>query len=84
MNKAIIIITVIIILAIIGVAVWFYWSQTRNLESIQVEPPSAAPQQSATPKESDSVSDINADLEGIETIDLDKEFKEIDADLNNL
>jgi uncharacterized protein YpmB len=84
MNKAIIIITAIIILAIICVAVWFYWSQTQNLESIQMESPGVAPQQSATLKESDSVSAINADLEGAGEIDLDKEFKDIDADLNNL
>jgi hypothetical protein len=49
-----------------------------------VQPPTpSTPVEKVAPKE-DSVTAINQDLDKIETLDLEKQFQEIDQDLNSL
>jgi FtsZ-interacting cell division protein ZipA len=76
MKKTLIIILAIIIVAIL---VWYWWSSS-----------SSAPQQQETsptvqnPAPNDTTSAINKELEGIDLGDLDREFQNIDSDLNSL
>ncbi len=75
------------ILAAVGFAVWWFLGEMRALESpagIEVNPVQTINKQEQTVEGDDSPQAIEKDLSDIEDIDLDKEFKEIDADLQNL
>ena len=58
----------IIIIIIVAVVLQFWWWSVRQTA---VEAPS-------------DTSDINQDLEGLDVNSLDKEFEQVDRDLNNL
>jgi len=46
--------------------------------------PVPTPKVEKIPPKEDSVAAINQDLQGVEILDLEKEFQEIDQDLNSL
>lgn len=77
MNKKLSIFLVIIVLLIVitavGIVVW-------KMQSSYVTPPTDEP----TTVLDDSTSAIDQSLENLNIGDLDKEFQEIDSDLNNL
>lgn len=82
MNKTILI-SIIVVIAIV-VVVLIAKPFSRKEKPIPVE---QAPEAQVTPPLSakeDSTASINQALEAVETIDLDKEFQAIDADLQNL
>jgi len=83
-NTVLIIAFLVLIAVLIGVWYWF-WTQSNKLEIVQKSNQVSTPEkvEVVSPKE-DSVSSINSELEAIETTDLDKEFQEIDNDLNSL
>jgi len=58
----------VIIIIIVAAALVFWWWSVRQ---ISVEAPS-------------DTSDINQDLEDLDVNSLDKEFEQVDQDLNNL
>lgn len=70
---------ILILILVILVGVWYWWSKKVSVPTAPVKKPT----EKVIPKE-DSVSAINQELEGIQTLDLEKEFKEIDQDLNSL
>jgi len=63
----------VLIVLVILVGVWYWWS--RKTVPPQPTPPST---------KEDSTLTINQELEGIDIGNLDKEFQEIDQDLNSL
>ena len=81
-NLSITIIAVVLLLvvAVIGIVI------LRTQQSNYIVPP--APQPVATPPSgetpSDSTTQINQSLNDVDLGDLDKEFQQIDADLNSL
>lgn len=79
MNKTILI-SIIVAIAIVAVVLIAkpFSRKEKPLEAPKAEvvPPSSAKE--------DSTASINQALEATETVDLDKEFQAIDADLQNL
>lgn len=71
MNKNTIIIVVVIVAVILG-GVW-WWLQRGTTEG---QPSTQAP--------SDTTGSIQTDLNNLDLGDLDKEFQNVDADLNSL
>lgn len=79
MQKNLIAIIIILILVAVGIGIWLWYSQEQALA------PEELPQQIQAPVGTqDKTSDIEKDLESIDTLDLDREFEEIDKDLQNL
>lgn len=77
MNKNIVIaIVIILILAVLGLGFW-YW-QTQRAE---IAPTTPAPEEPTT---GDTTGAINQELESVDVNGLDPNFKEIDAELENL
>jgi flagellar basal body-associated protein FliL len=70
-------ILVLIVIAIL-VGVWYWWTK-RGVTPVSP----VKPVEKVTPKE-DSVTAINQDLDKVEILDLDRQFQEIDQDLNSL
>jgi uncharacterized protein HemX len=93
-NYTLPIILVLVVLVILA-GVWYWWKQ-KEAAKVEVTPPAPTappptaqpptppkPVEKVAPKE-DSVTAINQDLDKIETLDLEKQFQEIDQDLNSL
>jgi uncharacterized protein HemX len=87
-NYTLPIILVLVVLVILA-GVWYWWKQ-KEATKVQVTPPPtvqpptpSTPVEKVAPKE-DSVTAINQDLDKIDTLDLEKQFQEIDQDLNSL
>jgi len=72
-----IVLVLIIILILVGIG--YRWVEKRLTAPVPTPPPT----EEVAPKE-DSIAAINQDLEGIEILDLEREFQEIDQDLNSL
>lgn len=92
MNKQTIIAVIIItILAAAGICVWFVLQQTSVETNLPVNvslSPSPSHSQSPSPSpsvmETDSPEAINQDLNKVDTGDLNKDFQEVDKDINSL
>jgi len=78
-KKSFIPVILVLILILILVGIGYLWTKKRIVSPIPTPPPT----EEVVPKE-DSVVAINQDLEGIEILDLEREFQEIDQDLNSL
>lgn len=80
MKKTLLIIIVLVVLVLI---VWLIWWKTgfKTTPTTSEETPSTVEQQTQIPE---SVSDLGDELEGVNLNDLEKEFQDIDSDLNNL
>jgi len=79
-NLSITIVVLVIVVALVGIAVW-------NMQSSYVTPPTSQPIITAPISETvstDSSEVINQSLKSVDVGDLDKEFGEIDADLKSL
>ena len=77
MNKIILTVIILIIaIVLIGFGVWVWQSQKG------IQP--AAPKAGAPVVKEDSTASINDALNRVDINNLDKEFQEIDADLNSL
>jgi hypothetical protein len=74
-----IILALVVIVILAGV---WYWARERIVRPVPTPPPTK-PVEKVTPKE-DSTAAIDQELGGIEILDLEGEFKEIDQDLNSL
>jgi hypothetical protein len=74
-----IILALVVIVILAGV---WYWARERIVKPV-LTPPPTKPVEKVTPKE-DSTAAIDQELGGIEILDLEGEFKEIDQDLNSL
>ena len=72
-----IILVLIVILILVG-----YWWKKKRIGPIPI-PPSEKPAEKIMPKE-DSVAAISQDLDSLEILNLDREFSDIDQDLNSL
>lgn len=80
MNKNIIIaIVIILILAVFGAGLW-YWQNQRA----EISPVPSVPAAEEVPAVGDTTGVINQELEGVDVNGLDPNFKEIDAELENL
>lgn len=78
---------VLMIMAVVIVLflVWFWFSQSNKTnEEVVPSIPENQDQMVENTVTDDSTSSIMNDLEGIDINDLEGEFKDIDADLNNL
>lgn len=79
---------VIIVLVVIGLWMWkenAKWAETPPAAtSAPAESQQAGDSGAATTTAQDSTQAIQQDLEGINSVDLQKEFDQIDADLNSL
>ena len=72
------VVILLIVVAVVGIVVW-------RMQSGYIIPPTGEPATaSPTVTLNDSTSAINQSLENIDVGDLDKEFQEIDSDLNSL
>ena len=76
MNKNVTIIIVIVIIILVGLIMW--------LRSPQLSETGDAPIPTGELSEEDTTSAIIQDLEGLDIDDLDAEFQQIDADLEQL
>lgn len=74
MNKNILIVIVVVAVLVLA-GVWF-WSRQSSAPS--------QTQQPLTQESSDTTASINADLNALDLGDVDKEFQDIDTDLNSL
>ncbi len=74
MNKNILIILAVVLVAVIGIVVWLFQGQTRPVSESGVESAGTA----------DETAAIQGEIESIDLGDLEKEFQSIDADLNSL
>jgi hypothetical protein len=74
-----IVLTIVVIVVLAGV---WYWAR-KSIVRPAPTPPPTKPVEKVTPKE-DSTAAINQELGGIEILDLEGAFKEIDQDLNSL
>lgn len=74
---------IIIALVVIALIVWLVWWKTgfKVAPTISEETTSTVEQQAQIPE---SVSDLGDELQGVNLNDLEKEFQDIDSDLNNL
>jgi len=83
-NNSILPIVLVLIVLVILVGIWYSWIK-KNVTPVPVVKPIKETKSTAEikPKE-DSVSAINDDLNKIESLNLDQEFKEIDNNLNSL
>lgn len=79
MNKTILI-SVVVILAIAAIVVFLFIGRKKE----GVPSPVSQPSPAAEVLPEDSTASINQAIEETETIDLDKEFKDIDTDLQSL
>lgn len=80
MNKNIIIaIVIILILAVLGLGFWYWQSQKA-----EILPAPAVPAAEEVSAVGDTTNAINKELEDIDVNGLDPNFKEIDAELENL
>ncbi len=68
----ILVIVIVIIVAVVG---WWWISKNKS---------APAEEQTAVEESQFTEESINKDLESVNTGDLEKEFQDIDADLNNL
>jgi len=73
------IVAVIVLLVAGGAYYWMFW---QNAATPDVTPPPQAQNESV--RAADATSAIDADLNATEDVDLDTEFKDIDADLQTL
>jgi flagellar basal body-associated protein FliL len=80
-KSSILPIVLVIVVIVVLAGVW-YWARKSIVRPVPTPPPTK-PVEKVTPKE-DSTAAINQELEGIEILDLEGEFKEIDQDLNSL
>ncbi|MEK7537168.1 MAG: hypothetical protein AAB584_01875 [Patescibacteria group bacterium] len=78
-------ILLIIIVIIAAIAGFWLWSSNKSDEGLLESTPSAEglPQLPEV-SEGDTTSQIQEDLDNIDLGDIDKQFENIDADLNNL
>jgi len=74
MNKKTFIVIVVIIVAIIIIAWWY--TQTPTTQAPTEGPAGGVP--------TDTTSEISKELESVDVGDVDKEFQEIDGELNTL
>lgn len=74
-NKFIVIVIVIVIIAVFA---WWYFSNNQNSSMEESVDIGVTEESQFTPEA------INQDLDSVDAGDLDQEFKDIDADLNNL
>lgn len=74
-NKKIVLITLAVLAAAALLGIWWWRSQSPNIFNIST-PPVAAPE--------DSSSAINQEIGALDIGNLDAEFQQIDADLNQL
>jgi hypothetical protein len=74
-----IILAIVVIVVLAGV---WYWARKSIVRPVPTPPPTK-PVEKVTPKEDSTVA-IKQELGGIEILDLEGEFKEIDQDLNSL
>jgi len=87
------IVLILLILAVL-VGAWYWWKgKEKEIIITPPLPPPTSPTQPQTPPEQpseklplkeDSIATINQDLDQIFFLDLEKEFQEIDQDLNSL
>jgi hypothetical protein len=80
-KSSIVPIVLAIVVIVVLAGVW-YWARKSIVRPV-LTPPPTKPGEKVTPKE-DSTTAINQELGGIEVLDLEGEFKEIDQDLNSL
>ncbi len=78
-KKSFIPVILVLLLILILVGIGYWWTKKRVVSPVPTLPPA----EEVVPKE-DSVIAINQDLEGIEILNLEREFQEIDQDLNSL
>lgn len=83
MNKKNLILIIVIIAIAVGIIIAMSSKTEKENVSVPAEKPAAEVGTQPSVKE-DSTAAINQELESIENIDLDKELKTIDADLQNL
>lgn len=83
MNKKNLILIIVIIAIAVGIIVAMSFKTGKENLPVPAGKPAAEVGTQPSVKE-DSTAVINQELESIENIDLDKEFKTIDADLQNL
>lgn len=79
MQKNLIAIIIILILAAVGTGIWWWYSQEQAVAPIEL-----SPKVQTSTGASDTTSDIEKDIEVIDDVNLDKEFEEIDKDLQSL
>jgi len=82
-KKSIIIITVLI-LVLAAVIIWQKKSIAPSILDQTLPPGTPDNKQTNQQPLGDTTGEINQELEGIDITDLEQEFKDIDADLNNL
>ena len=71
---------IVLVLIVILILVGYWWKKKRIAP---MPTPPEKPAEKIIPKE-DSVTSISQDLEALEILNLDREFSDIDQDLNSL
>ena len=71
---------IVLVLIVILILVGYWWKKKRIAP---MPTPPEKPAEKIMPKE-DSVTSISQDLEALEILNLDREFSDIDQDLNSL
>jgi len=85
----------LIVLFLVLIGIWYWWQKTTQaIRQIEFQPVFVSPPLVSSPtptsiiveKETsdDQISEIEKDLDNLDSINLDQEFKEIDEDLNSL
>ncbi len=77
MKKTLIIVVIVIIIAVL--AIWLVYRSPEPVSS-----PAGETAETAEVSGGDTTSVINSDLDSLDLGDLDAEFEQIDADLNQL
>ncbi|MDD5099122.1 MAG: hypothetical protein PHP35_02160 [Candidatus Colwellbacteria bacterium] len=75
MNKKSSIIIAFVVIAVVGLAVWFFYGRTE---------PTSAPMEETVELTDDTVESINAALDEISAPDIDGELSEIDKAIGEL
>jgi len=83
----------LIVLFLFLISIWYWWQKTtktikeKRFEPIFVSPTTILPSPTPIVKEEtsdDRTTEIEKDLEDLDLLDLNQEFKEIDQDLDSL
>lgn len=80
MNKAFIIAIIILVILAVGL---FFWTQYSAYSPLQEKQPAAQISPPA-PLPVDATGEISRDLDAVDPGDLDREFQEVDRDLEGL
>ena len=83
-NKNLKLLVIVFVILFLGFLGFWYWTFKISNTTFEKSVPSASKIEKKKIEKEDSLSFINEELEKIEILDLEQEFKSIDEDLNYL